>query len=375
MDLALSKDEKMIRDSAEEFFQKECPSELIREMEQDVKGYPPGLWSKLANLGWLGLIFPEEYGGSEGNFVELVLFLEAMGKYLAPVPFIDTVLGGIAILKGGTEKQRKEFLPKIAEGEVILSIAWTEPNADYNPAGIAMRASVENDVFVIDGTKIFVPYAHIAHRLICVARTTDGDGQRGITNFLLPKDAEGITCTAIKTIASDNQHEVVFDRVRAEQEDMLGKRDEGWDIMKKVFEAAAIAQCAVMVGGAERVMEMTVDHAKKRVQFGHPIGSFQAIQHRCANMMVDLEGAKYVTYEAAWKMARGLPSSLEVSVAKAWVNQAYRRICASGHQVLGGGGVMQENDMQLYSRRAKAGEFLWGDANFHREIVVQQIGL
>ena len=377
MEFSFTQDQKLIRDAVRDLLNKECPSDLVREMEQDEKGYPPELWHKIAELGWLGLIYPEKYGGSDGNFMELTVFLEEMGRYLAPIPFLPTViLGGMSILYGGTEIQKQEFLPKIANGELILSMAFTEPEPIYDATGINLQAIQEGNHFLIEGTKIFVPYAHMADYLICATRTkTSKKKENGITLFLVDGKDPKLSLTSLETIARDKQYEVVFDRVEVTKRSMIGKSNKGWEVLKKVFEQAAIAQCALMVGGAERVLEMTVAYAKNRVQFGRPIGSFQAIQHRCANMVTDLDGAKFATYEAAWKFDQGIQCTFEVSVAKAWVSQAYRRICANGHQIFGGLGLIKDQDMELYTRRAKAAEFFLGDTQFHREIIAKELGL
>ena len=378
MEFSFSEEQRLIRDASREFLRKECPSDLVREMEEEEdRGYHPELWRKMAELGWLGLIFPIEYGGSEGNVLDLIVLLEEMGRYLVPVPFLPTViLGGLSILSAGTEEQKREFLPKIANGELILTMALTELNLNYNSVGINIQASREGNNFLINGTKLFVPYAHVADYLVCATRTKNCKKKEdGITLFLIDGKNPGVRCTVLKTTACDKQCEVVFDRVKVTEENMLGKYNKGWKIIRKVLDQAVIAECALMIGGAEKVLDMTVAHAKTRVQFGRPIGSFQAIQHKCANMAIDLDGAKFTTYEAAWKISQGRPCTLEVSMAKAWVNQAYKRICANGHQIHGGSGVIKDHDMQLYSRRAKAAEFLWGDTNFHREIVAQQLGL
>ena len=377
MEFSFTQDQKLIRDAVRDLLNKECPSDLVREMEQDEKGYPPELWHKIAELGWLGLIYPEKYGGSDGNFMELTVFLEEMGRYLAPIPFLPTViLGGMSILYGGTELQKQEFLPKIANGELVLSMAFTEPEPIYDAAGINLQAIQEGKHFLIEGTKIFVPYAHMADYMICATRTkTSKKKENGITLFLVDGKDPKLSLTSLETIARDKQYEVVFDRVEVTNRSIIGKSNKGWEVLKKVFEQAAIAQCALMVGGAERVLEMTVAYAKNRVQFGRPIGSFQAIQHRCANMVTDLDGAKFATYEAAWKFDQGIQCTFEVSVAKAWVSQAYRRICANGHQIFGGLGLIKDQDMELYTRRAKAAEFFLGDTQFHREIIAKELGL
>jgi alkylation response protein AidB-like acyl-CoA dehydrogenase len=375
MDFSFTYDQKLIMDAAHEFLEKECPSDLVREMEEDEKGYPPGLWSKMAELGWLGLIFPNKYGGSDGTFQELNILLEEMGRYLAPVPFLPTVvLGGLSILYAGTEEQKNEFLPRIAKGELILTMASTEAPLDYDATGINVRAIRKGNDFLINGTKLFVPYAHVADYVVCVTRTGEEVGKdRQITLFVVEGKCRGFEYTALRTVACDKQYEVAFKGVEIPKKNMLGKNGEGWGTARKVLECAAVAQCALMVGGAEKVLETAVDYAKKRVQFGHAIGSFQAIQHRIANSMVDLDAAKLATYKAVWKLDQGLPCSQEVSIAKAWVNQAYQRICANAHQVIGGVGVINDHDIQLYSRRAKLAEYLWGDTNYHREKVAEHL--
>jgi alkylation response protein AidB-like acyl-CoA dehydrogenase len=377
MEFSFTKEQKMIRDAAREFLKKECPSDLVREMEEDDKGFPSRLWHKMAELGWQGLIFPVEYGGSDGSFLDLIILFEEMGRYLVPAPFLSTViLGGLSILSAGSEEQKQKFLPKIAKGDLILTMALTEPELDYNPAGINTQLSYEGRDFVITGTKVFVPYAHVADYFICATRTRNSERKEdGITLVLIEGNKPGVRCTVLENTACDKQCEIVFDRALVAEENVLGEYDEGWKTVRKVLQQATIAECALMLGGAKRVLEMTVDHAKKRIQFDKPIGSFQAIQHKCADMLIDLDGAKFATYEAAWMYSHGLHCALEVSIAKAWVNEAYKRICASGHQIHGGTGVIKDHDMHLYSRRAKVSEFLWGDTGFHREKVAQQLGL
>jgi len=377
MEFSLTEEQRLIKKAARDFLKRECPSDLVREMEEDDKDFSSVLWHKIAELGWQGLIFPIEYGGSEGSLLDLIILLEEMGKFLVPIPFLPTViLGGLPILYGGTEGQKEKVLPKMANGELVLSMAFTEIDPIYSAAGINLQAIPQEDNFLLQGTKLFVPYAHVADHLICVTRTEKKDGEEdGITLFLVEGKHPGISHTVLKTLAFEKYCEVIFNHVLVSKENILGEYNKGWEILKNVLGQATIGQCALIVGGAERVLEMTVIHAKERVQFGRPIGSFQAIQHRCANMKVDLEGARFATYEAAWRMSQGLPYTLEASVAKAWVNQAYNRICASGHQIYGGSGVMKDYDMELYSRRAKAAEFFLGDTNFHKEIIARELGL
>jgi alkylation response protein AidB-like acyl-CoA dehydrogenase len=377
MDFALSEEQEMLRTSARDFLEKECPKTLVREMETDERGYSTELWRKMAELGWMGLVFPEEYDGTGGSFLDLTILIEEMGRALLPAPFIPTVVYcGLPILEFGTEEQKREFVSKIGNGEIVMTLALTEPSARYDAAGIEVKATAEGDDYVINGTKLFVPDAHVADWLLCVARTKEaGNKEEGITLFLVPGKSPGISYTLLKTVALDKQCEVTFDKVRVPKKNILGQVDKGWEIVERIMEQAAMAHCAYMLGGAQQVLEMSVDYAKDRVQFDRPIGSFQAIQHKCADIATDVDGIRFITYEAAWKLSEGILCSLEVSMAKAWVSDAYRRVCVTGHQVHGGVGVTLDHDMQLYYRRAKMHEVFFGDGDFHRELVAQELGL
>jgi alkylation response protein AidB-like acyl-CoA dehydrogenase len=377
MDFSLSEEQEMLRKMARDFLVNECPKSLVREMEQDEKGYSPELWKKMADLGWMGLVFPAEYGGEGMAFLDLAVLIEEIGRALVPGPYMSTVVYcGLPILDAGTDEQKKALLPKIARGELIATLALTEPSASWDPAGVETRATADGGDFVISGTKLFISDAHVADWLLCVARTKDSaKPENGITLFLVDAKSPGIKTTPLKTIGDDKQFEVVFDKVRVPKKNVLGEVDKGWAVVKELLPRAILAQCALMVGGAQQVLEMTVNYAKERVQFGRPIGSFQAIQHKCANMAIDVDGCRFITYQAAWKLSEGLPCSMEVAMAKAWVSEAYRRTCAEGHQIHGGIGFIKDHDMQLYYRRAKTSELMFGDADYHRELVAQQIGL
>ncbi len=377
MDLGFTEEQEMLRTTARDFLEKECPKTLVKELAEDEKGYTPELWQKMAELGWMGLVIPEEYGGMGMTFLDLVVLLEETGRACLPGPFFSTViLGGYTVLEAANEGQKKELLPKIANGELILTLALTEPSAKYEPDAITVKAVPDKDDYVISGTKLFVENAHLADYIICVARTKDGaNPEDGITLFLVDGKSPGISTTLLKTIAGDKQCEVIFDKVRVPKQNMLGKLNKSWPVVEKVLEKATVALCAQMVGGAQAALDMSVAYAKERIQFGRPIGSFQAIQHYCANMVTDVDGSKYITYEAAWKVSEGLPATLEVSMAKAWVSDAYRRVTLLGHQIHGGIGFCMDHDMPLYFKRAKAAEPTFGDADWHREIVAQQLGL
>jgi alkylation response protein AidB-like acyl-CoA dehydrogenase len=370
MDFSLMEEQEM---SARDFLAIECPNSLVREMAKDEKGYPPQLWHKMGEMGWMGLIIPEEYGGAGASSFDLIVLLEEMGRACLPGPFFSTVvLGGLTILEAGSEGQKKEFLSKLAQGELLLTLALTEPSATYNADGIRTKATQTDKEFFIQGTKLFVPDAHISDYLICAARTKESKlPEDGITLFLIDAKSPGVSYTLLKTIAGDKQCEVAFDNVNVPRRNILGKLNEGWPIVHKVMEKAVVAQCAEMVGGAKQVLEMTVEYAKRRMAFGQHIGSFQAIQHYCANMLADVDGCSLVVYNAAWRLSKGLPSAQEVAMAKALINEGFKRIAALGIQIHGAIGFTEDHDLPLYFKRAKAWEISLGDTNFHLDKIAE----
>ena len=378
MDYSFSEEQKMLRESARDFLGTECPKAFVREMEKDKKGYSPALWRKMADLGWLGIFFPEPYGGTGGDFLDLLVLLEEMGRACLPGPFFSTVvLGGLTILAAGNEPQKEKILPKIARGEMILTLALTEPaTTQYDPTLIMVEAQAEKDHYVINGIKLFVPDAHVADAMICAARTAgEPKSKEGITLFLVEAKSPGIKWELLKTVARDKQCEVAFQKVRVSPENILGRLDEGGAQIEIILQKAAVAKCAEMIGGAQFVLDMCVGYAKEREQFGRPIGTFQSVQHHCANMLINIEGGRYLTYKTGWMLSKGITGMMQVAAAKAWVSEAFKRVASLGHQIMAGTGYMEEHDMPLYSRRAKAAEFAFGDANYYKKIVAKEIGL
>jgi len=378
MDFGLSEEQEMLKTSARDFLQKECPKKLVRQLDESDEGYSPELWRKMAELGWMGLPFPEKYGGGGGSFLDLVVLLEAMGYNVVPGPFFSTVvLGGMTILAAGNEGQKKGLLSEVANGKLILSLALTEPSVKYDDASSVKTTAIARDgKYVINGTKLFVQDANVADYILCVAKTkATGKPENGVTIFLVDSKAPGIKYTLLKTLARDKQCEVVFDNVSVSQENIVGGLNRGWQIIQDILQKAVVAKCAEMVGGAQAALDMAVAYAKERVQFNRPIGSFQAIQHYCANMVSDVDGSRFVTYKAAWKVSEGLPATMDVAIAKAWTGAAYSRVTLLAHQIFGAVGFTMDHDMHLYYRRAKAGEIMFGDGAFQRAIVARELGL
>ena len=374
LDLGLNETQQMLRNSAREFLEVECPIAYVRSMEEDERGYTRELWERLAGLGWLGLVFPEEYGGEGLGFVELAILLEEMGRVLLPGPYFSSVvMAGTAIAESGSDEQKREYLSGIASGQVIATLALTEPSGRWDAIGVETTAERSGDGFVINGTKLYVPNAHVSDYVVVAART--GDGERDVSLFIVPRGADGLIETRLRTIASDKQSELVFKDVAVPESALLGEIDAGWDTLQKALSWGAVGKCAEMLGSAQQVLDMTVAYAKQRIQFGRAIGSFQAIQHYAADMATDVEGCRHITYQAAWRLGEGLTAEREVAMAKAWVSEAYQRVCLLGHQSHGAIGFTKEHDMQLYSRRAKAAELMFGDADFHLETVASAMGL
>jgi alkylation response protein AidB-like acyl-CoA dehydrogenase len=369
MDFRPNEEQEALQKAVREFLAKEAKN-IAREAEETEEGYSLELWQKMTDLGWMGVSFPEECGGTGGDFVDLILLLEEMGRTLVPGPFISAVVcSGHAILKYGSEAQKKEFLPRLTKGKLLITPALIEPTSFATEGLVKERVTVENGDYILSGTRLFVPYAHLADWFIYGT-----DTNKGKTLFLVNAKIPGLTCNLLKTIAPDRQYEVVMDGIRVPEANILGKIGEGKKISSKIEEWGALSQCAFILGLLERVLQMSVEYAKKRVQFERPIGSFQAIQHQCADMATDVDQVKFLTYKAAWKLSEQLPATKEVSMAKARASDASRRVCLLGTKIHGGIGIIVDYDMQLYFRWAKAAELVFGDGNFHREIIAQQIG-
>jgi len=377
MDFSFTEEQEMLRTSARGFLGRECPKSKLRELEADERGYDPHTWRNMAELGWTGLALPEGYGGTGGQFMDLVVLLEEMGRNIFPSPFFSTVaLCSLPILEFGSKGQKEDFLPKVASGEIILALALTESSARYEASEIRLRATPKGEAYILEGTKLFVNDANVAHYLLVVTRTSDPENpQEGITLFLVDAKSPGIDVEVIPTTASDKQCQVNFDKVSVPRHNILGEVNQGWEIVEFILQKATILKCAEMIGASQAVLEMANSYAKERVQFGRPIGSFQAIQHKLADMLIEVDGAKYLVYEAAWKISQGRPAMLEVSMAKAKASQVHQRACLDGIQIHGALGFSQDHDMGLYFRRVKAGEFALGDGDFHRERIAAELGL
>jgi alkylation response protein AidB-like acyl-CoA dehydrogenase len=376
MDLRFTETQEILKKMARDFLTTECPKTLVRKLEQSEEGYSPELWKKIAELGWMGLIIPEEYGGMGYSFQDLVVLLEEIGRNILPGPLIATITSTFLILEAGTEEQKKELLPKIARGELIITTALLESEGVFDASGITVKATPKGDDFVINGTKLFVEMAHVANYIICVTRTKDSTApEKGITLFIVDSKATGISHEVMPTTAADKLCEVHFKDVTVRKKNVLGKIDEGWPIVEMMLRKGAIAKCAESLGAIETCVEMTVAYSKERTQYERPIGAFQALQHKMADMWTAMETSRYLIYEAAWMESERLPCAKEASMAKAYVNEIYKDVAKWAVRLHGAIATSADHDIPFYYRRSKAADIAFGGTDFHREIVAQRIGL
>ncbi len=366
----------MLRRSARDFLAKECSPKVVRKLMESADGYDPALWKKIADLGWTALGIPEEYGGV-GTFLDLVVVLEEAGRALLPGPFFSTM--GLAVpvlIEAGTKAQKKQALAAIAHGSARATLAFTEPSGRWDASSVALTAKPAGGGWQLDGVKLFVPDAEAADYIEVVARTR-GEGEEGIALFMVKGRPKGMTVRPLETLDMTRRwSEIRFESVQLDADAVMGTADKAWPPLKRALEWATAALCAEMVGGVQKVLETSTEYAKTRHQFGKPIGIYQAVSHKLADMLVLSESGRSATYYAAWTVDADAPDrSLASSMAKAYVSDAYRKVAGDGIQVHGGIGFTWEHDMHLYFKRAKSSEVTLGDATYHRELVAQALDL
>ncbi len=348
--------------------------DFVKEMVEDEKGYSPTLWKKMAELGWMGILFEEKYGGVAGNFLELAIILEEMGRVLLPGPFFSTViLGGNTIARDGKERLKKEFLPKIASGDMILTSAFSEMDGSFPREEIESRGERSGKGFVLQGRKMFVPDANNADFIIFPVKTSKRNGSDGVSLFIVDAKSQGIDISPLISLDLQKQSEVVLKDLYVPADRLIGEEGEGKALMQDLWPMVVASKCSEMLGAMGRVLELTVDYAQKREQFDRPLSSFQIIQHYCADMAIAMESTKLITYQAAWKVSNGLPTRKEVGMAKAWCSDTLKKMTATAHQIHGAIGCTKEQNLYLYFRYAKAAEVAFGDADFHKEAVMREI--
>ncbi len=367
MDVLLNDDENLIVDSAREFLTGECPPKLVREMEADPLGYSKTLWTKVAELGWQGMCMPEKVGGSNMPLVYLGLVLREAGRAIAPIPLHSTAVATLAVAHDGSAAQQEKYLPDVVAGKSVWTWAFTERDPRFVPEAVQMSAKASGDEYALDGVKLFVDNFSQADYCLVVARTTAGSkGAQGLSLFIVDARSKGISQKALITLAKDKQSEVTFQDVRVPKANLIGSAGEGWPIVERMLDRGTALLCAQMVGAARKDIEMAIEYAKFRNAFGQPIGSFQSVQHTCADMQIWVDGGELLTFEALWKIDQGLPASVEVSQAKAFCNEKCEAAVRNSQAIHGGIGFMMEFDLQLWFRRVSAWTMRMGTSFEHR---------
>ena len=371
--MILSDEQTMLKDTAKEFCANNAPIGQLRKLrdEDSADGFDRDTWGKMAELGWAGIPFPEEHGGLAFGYKGLGVVTEETGRTLAASPLYATVwIGGTLVNLGGSSAQKNALLPKIAAGETLLALALEESHR-HNPYGVAARAERSGDGYALSGAKKFVLDGHVADQLVVAARTAGEPGDRsGISLFLVPRTAKGVTVTRTKMVDSRNAANVDLDNVAVGEDALLGGEGQGADVLDPALDIARIGLCAEMLGAAEECFERTVQYLKDREQFGVPIGSFQALKHRAANMFCELELSKSCVLEALTALDEGREAS-EVaklaSLAKAKVGETFHTVSREGIQMHGGIGMTDEFDIGFFIKRAAVTEQTFGDVHYHRD--------
>ena len=375
MNFELTESQKTLKTMARDFLEKECPKTVVREIQESELGYSPELWRKMADLGWTSMVFPEKYGGEEVSLFDLAVLYDEMGRALLPSPHLSSVvLSGLTILQCGSEAIKEEFIPKIAKGELCFTLALTEPDYGWDASSIATTATPDGDNYLIKGTKLFIPYANAADYILVVAKTGDGIPEESISLFIIDaKSSAGLSCIPLNGSFAEPLNEVVFDNVRVPKSNILGEVNKAWPCLSDVLKIGTVLQCAETIGGADFVLEITINYSKERLQFGQYIGSFTRIQDRIFNMVNALDKAKWVTYETAWRLSEGLPCDLEVAAAKALSSAAYGTVCQEAAHVFAGPGFMKDFDLWLYHKKAWTEKHYLGSSDLHRKIIAREL--
>jgi alkylation response protein AidB-like acyl-CoA dehydrogenase len=376
IDLAFSEDQLLLQQSAAAFFRSRYPSDVVREIEDGALGYVPEHWQEMAELGWLGITFPEAYGGSGGSFLDLYPIYEEMGRSLVPSPHVDTVaVAGDVVLTAGSDNQRQTVLPAVADGTCIIIPAVTERDGYFGAHAITCSARPRASDLVVTGTKLLVPYATSADYFLCAVRTAGDTGTDGISLLLVDARADGISCEPIPNIAGHALYAVQFDDVSTPVENLVGESGRGWAPLADATMKAAVLQTASIVGAGKAVLEMTNQYAKDREQFGSPIGRYQAVQYMVSDILIDMHRTDLLAKQAAFRIGAGKSFRREAAIAVAFGKQAAAHLHRQAHEVHAGVAFIVEHDLTLYSRRSKFWENHLGDARYYQELLATAMQL
>lgn len=366
MDLDLNEGQQLLQRAARDFIAKEIPYSRIRELEESATGHSADLWSQMAGLGWLGLPFAADFGGADGDLLDLTVLVAELARGGVATPFITTMLAGLVVARNGSEAQRKALLPRIGAGEAIVTTAIVDPEGGYAVDMVTMAAKETDGGYTLSGTKLFVEYGNVANIILVAARANDG-----VSFFIVPRDAAGVTEAALPVVGGDRQSELTLANVKVGED----ARIDGEAAVREALDLGAALLSVQMQALAQRALDMTVEYAGMRVQFGRPIGAFQAVQHHIANMVIQADAARLISYETMWKLAEGTADEDAIAYAKILTSDAAREVTMTAHQIHGGIGFMKEYDLQFYSRLAAGAALRFGTPDAHYVTIERALGL
>jgi alkylation response protein AidB-like acyl-CoA dehydrogenase len=373
LDLSLTESQELLKKTALDFVRQDTPKEVIQALQETDTGYTEDLWRKVVEMGWLGIIIPEQYGGMEDSLTSAGVLFEALGTGPLPGPYFSSgILGSLIILEAGSEEQKQRILPAVAQGQHILTLALTEPSYSWGPGVVQTTAESKNGDFVLNGVKLFTVDAQAATHLIVVARTEKGtDPAGGISLFVVDSKSDGVSVRRLPGFLAGRSFEVKLDAVKVSQSDILGERDAGWQALTHAIAKSIPVLCAYKAGGCQAVVELALEYSRIRVQFSMPIGRFQRVQDMIIEMVNHADAARWTTYEALWKLDTQRPAEESVHLAKAVSSEAYWQTCTLAHQAFSGISYSKEHPASFHTRASRALYNFLGEPAYHRQKIAQ----
>ncbi|MEE8353188.1 MAG: acyl-CoA dehydrogenase family protein [Dehalococcoidales bacterium] len=375
LDLAFSESQQMLRKTAQDFMQRDASKEVVQRLQETDTGCTDELWRKAADMGWLGIVIPEEYGGSGLDLASAGVLYEVLGQGPLPGPYFSSaILGSQIVLEAASDEQKRSILPAVAGGEQVLALALTEPGYSWEPGGVATTATGGNGDYVLDGLKLFVLDAMAATHLIVAAITgSAADPAGGISLFLVDRKASGVSVRRLPGFLLGRTFEVKLNSVKVPRSALLGELNQGWPALQKAIARAIPVLCAYKAGGAQALAESALEYSRIRVQFGMPIGRFQRVQDMIIEMVTQADSARWVTYETLWKLDVGRAEPEDIHVAKAVASEAYFQTCTLAHQVFSGISYSKEHPASFHTRASRTLYGFLGDPAYHRQKIARLV--
>ena len=369
LDLTLSESEQMLKKTALDFMRRDAPKEVVQVLQETDTGYTEELWKTVVGMGWLGIIIPEEYGGTGGTLTSAGVLFEALGSGPLPGPYFSSaILGSQIMMEAGSQEQKQQILPAVANGEQILTLALTEPEYTWEPRGVSTTATSKNGDYVLDGVKLFTLDAGAATHLIVVARTEeDPDPAKGLSLFLVDSQCDGVSVRRVPGFLTGRSFEVKLESVKVPKSAMLGDKNGGWAPLRRAIDRSIPVLCAYKVGGAQAVFDMTLEYSRIRVQFGQRIGRFQRIQDMIIDQITHLDAARWITYECLWRLDADRPAAENIHLTKAIASEAYWQVVTLAHQVISGLSYSREHPVSFHTRASRHLYNFLGEPSYHRQ--------